>query len=343
MSARQLPTGTVTFLFTDIEGSTRLLQELGDTAYRDSVENHRRILRDAFSASEGVEVDTAGDGSFVAFPDAPGAVEAAAAAQASLANGPVRVRIGIHSGTPLVADDGYFGVDVHRAARIAAVGHGGQVVLSAATAGLIKPARVRDLGLHRLKDLSAPERLYQLGDGDFPPLNSLNQTNFPIPLTPFVGRERELEEAQELLSQAAIRLLTLTGAGGTGKTRLGLQVAAELSETYSDGIWWVPLSSLHDSRLVLASAAQVVGATNGLAEHVGDRSMLILLDNFEHVVDAAPALAELLASCPNLDAPSHEPRALARGRRAGVRGAPTLPHRRDRPVRGQGQSDSGPS
>ena len=301
MSARQLPTGTVTFLFTDIEGSTRLLQELGDAAYRDSVEHHRGILRDAFSASGGVEVDTAGDGFFIAFPDAPGAVEAAAAAQASLASGLVRVRIGIHSGTPLVSDDGYFGVDVHRAARIAAVGHGGQVVLSAATAGLIEPAGLRDLGLHRLKDLSAPERLYQLGDGDFPPLKSLNQTNFPVPLTPFVGRERELEEAQELLSQPSIRLLTLTGAGGTGKTRLGLQVAAELSETYGDGIWWVPLSSLHDSRLVLATTGQVVGATNGLAEHVGDRSMLILFDNFEHVLDAAPALAETLASCPNLD------------------------------------------
>ena len=301
MSARQLPSGTVTFLFTDIEGSTRLLQELGDAAYRDSVEDHRRILRDAFGASGGVEVDTAGDGFFVAFTAAPAAIEAAASAQTDLADGPIRVRMGIHSGTPLVAGDDYFGVDVHRAARIAATGHGGQIVLSAATAGLAGTAGLKDLGLHRLKDLSAPERLYQVGDREFPPLKSLSQTNFPVPLTPFVGRERELEEAQKLLSQPSIRLLTLTGAGGTGKTRLGLQAAAELSETYDDGIWWVPLSSLHDPGLVLATAGQVVGAEKGLAEHLGDRSLLILLDNFEHVVDAAPAVAKLLTECPNLD------------------------------------------
>jgi predicted ATPase/class 3 adenylate cyclase len=301
MSRGELPTGTVTFLFTDIEGSTKLLQELGDAAYGETVEEHRRILRDAFAANGGVEVDTAGDGFFVAFATAPEAIEAAVAAQAGLADQPIKVRIGMHSGAPLVSADGYLGVDVHRAARIAGAGHGGQVVLSASTAALVGPAGLTDLGEHRLKDLSAQERLYQLGDGDFPPLKSLKQTNFPIPLTPFVGRERELREALDLLSQDAIRLLTLTGAGGTGKTRLGLQVAAELSESYRDGIWWVPLSSLHDSRLVFAVAGQVVGATNGLAGHIGDRSMLILFDNFEHVVDAAPALAELLTSCPNLD------------------------------------------
>ena len=291
----------MTFLFTDIEGSTKLLQELGDAAYRETVEEHRRILRDAFAANGGVEVDTAGDGFFVAFPTAPEAILAASAAQAGLAEQPIKVRIGLHSGAPLVSADDYFGVDVHRAARIAAAGHGGQVVLSAATAALAGPTELTDLGVHRLKDLSAPERLYQLGDGDFPPLKSLEQTNFPIPLTPFVGRERELGEALELLAQDAIRLLTLTGAGGTGKTRLGLQVAAELSESYRDGIWWVPLSSLHDPRIVLAAAGQVVGATNGLAGHISDRSMLILFDNFEHVVDAAPSLADLLTSCPNLD------------------------------------------
>ena len=301
MPTRKLPTGTVTFLFTDIEGSTKLLQELGADAYRDSVEAHRRILRDAFEAHGGVEVDTAGDGFFVAFPDAPGAVAAAAAAQTGLAEGRIRVRIGIHSGTPLVSESDYFGVDVHRAARIAAVGHGGQVVLSAATAALVGPANLTDLGQHRLKDLSAPERLFQLGDRDFPPLKSLHQTNFPVPMTPFVGRERELVETQALLSQPATRLLTLTGAGGSGKTRLGLQAAAELSEQYRDGVWWVPLSSLHDPKLVLAAAGQVVGATDGLAEHIGDRSMLIMFDNFEHVLDAAPSLGELLASCPKLD------------------------------------------
>jgi predicted ATPase len=301
VSALELPTGTVTFLFTDIEGSTKLLQELGDAAYAESVEHHRRVLRDAFDGNGGVEVDTAGDGFFVAFPDAPRAVRAAARAQAELADGRLRVRMGIHSGTPLLSADGYFGVDVHRAARIAAAGHGGQVLLSAATAGLVGSTDLTDLGLHRLKDLSAPERLYQLGNTDFPPLNSLKQTNFPVPLTPFVGRRHELAEARELLARPVVRLLTLTGAGGTGKTRLGLQVAAELSENYRDGIWWVPLSSLRDSGLVLAAAGQVVGATNGFAEHIGDRSMLILFDNFEHLVDAAPALVEVVTSCPNLD------------------------------------------
>ncbi|HKB20139.1 MAG TPA: adenylate/guanylate cyclase domain-containing protein [Gaiellaceae bacterium] len=301
MSKRELPSGTVTFLFTDIEGSTKLLQELGDDRYRDAVEEHRRILRDAFAESGGVEVDTQGDSFFVAFPTAPAAIEAAAAAREGLAGGPTLVRMGIHSGAPLLSGDDYVGADVHRAARIAAAGHGGQILLSAATAALVSSAELRDLGPHRLKDLSAPERIYQLGDRDFPPLKSLRQTNFPIPATPFIGRDRELGDVLELLSQDAIRLLTLTGAGGTGKTRLGLQVAAELAEGYRDGIWWVPLSSLDDSRLVLAAAGQVVGATNGLAEHVGERSLLMLFDNFEHVVHAAPQLAELVSACPNLD------------------------------------------
>jgi predicted ATPase/class 3 adenylate cyclase len=301
VSKRELPSGTVTFLFTDIEGSTKLLQELGDVAYSKAVAEHRQILRQAFDRRNGVEFDTQGDAVFVAFPTAPAAIEAAAAAQDGLADGPLRVRMGIHSGTPLVSGGDYFGVDVHRAARIAAVGHGGQVLVSAATAALVEPDELTDLGVHRLKDLSAPERIYQLGEGDYPPLKSLHQTNLPIPSTAFVGRERELREVRNLLSQDAIRLLTLTGAGGTGKTRLGLQAAAALAESYPDGIWWVPLTPLRDSQLVLATAGQVVGATNGLAEHVGDRSMLIFFDNFEHVVEAGPQLAELFASCPNLD------------------------------------------
>jgi predicted ATPase/class 3 adenylate cyclase len=301
VSTRELPSGTVTFLFTDIEGSTKLLQDLGDAAYTETVTEHRRILREAFSSNDGVEVDTQGDSFFVAFPSAPAAIEAATSAQRSLADGPIRARMGIHSGTPLVADEDYFGVDVHRAARIAAAGHGGQVLLSAATAALVEAAELTDLGVHRLKDLSAPERIFQLGEGDFPRLLSLHQTNLPIPSTPFVGRERELREVSELLLQDAVRLLTLTGAGGTGKTRLGLQAAATHAERYPDGIWWVPLTPLRDSHLVLATAGQVVGATNGLAEHVGERSMLILFDNFEHVVEAGPQLAELFAWCPNLD------------------------------------------
>src|SRR5438874_7084378 len=173
---RELPSGTVTFLFTDIEGSTKLLQQQGDR-YADLLAEHRRILRDAFSAHGGVEVDTQGDAFFVAFPTAPGALEAAADATRRLAGGPVRVRIGIHTGTPHVVDEGYIGIDVHRAARIAACGHGGQVLISAATASLLGTEDVRYLGLHRLKDLSAHERIYQLGRQEFAPLKSLYRTN----------------------------------------------------------------------------------------------------------------------------------------------------------------------
>ncbi len=296
-----LPTGTVTFLFTDVEGSTKLLDELGPEAYSDALAEHRRALREAFGARGGVEVDTQGDAFFFAFPTAPGALEAAAEAKERLAPGPISVRIGIHTGTPHLAEEGYVGIDVNRAARIAAAGHGGQVLVSASTATLLDANGLRDLGEHRLKDLSAPERIYQLGDEDFAPLKSLHQTNLPIPATPFVGRERELEEVVGLLSRDGIHLLTLTGAGGTGKTRLGLQAAGGLAERYPNGIWWVPLAPLRDPKLVLATAAPVVGAKDGLAEHIGDRSMLLLFDNFEHVVGAAADVAGLISSCPNLD------------------------------------------
>ena len=185
-------------------------------------------------------------------PDGAGALQAAAEALEGLAAGPIRVRMGIHTGTPHVAEEGYVGVDVHRAARIAACGHGGQVLVSASTAALAGTYGLRDLGEHRLKDLSAPERIYQLGDGDFPPLTSLHQTNLPIPSTPFLGRERELQEVLGLLSRGNVRLLTLTGPGGTGKTRLAAQAAAELAERYPHGVWWVPLAPLRDPELVLA-------------------------------------------------------------------------------------------
>src|SRR5258707_1310343 len=231
---RQLPSATVTLLFTDVEGSTRLLDGLGATRYADALAEHRRILREAFGANQGVEVDTQGDAFFVAFPTAPGALAAAAAALDGLVTGPIRVRMGIHTGTPHVDEEGYVGVDVHRAARIAAAGHGGQVLISASTAALLGTDGLRDLGEHRLKDLSAPERIYQRGDEDFPPLKSLYRTNLPIPATPFLGRSHELAEVRGLLEDA--RLLTLTGPGGTGKTRLALQAAAEAGERYSDGI-----------------------------------------------------------------------------------------------------------
>jgi class 3 adenylate cyclase len=167
---RSLPSGTVTFLFTDVEGSTKLLHDLGAEEYSRVLAEHRRLLRDAFKAKQGVEVDTQGDAFFVAFPTAPGALAAAAEANEGLATGPIRVRMGIHTGTPLLGEEGYVGVDVHRAARIAACGHGGQVLVSASTAALVGTDELRDLGAHRLKDLSAPERIYQLGEDDFPPL-----------------------------------------------------------------------------------------------------------------------------------------------------------------------------
>jgi predicted ATPase len=296
----ELPSGTVTFLFTDVEGSTRLLDELGAEAYAEALAEHRRVLRAAFAAHGGVEVDTQGDAFFVAFPTAPGALHAAGETLAGLAPGPIRVRIGIHTGTPHLAEEGYVGVDVHRAARIAAAGHGGQVLVSAATAALAGCDGLRDLGEHRLKDLAAPERIYQLGEGEFPSLKSLHQTNLPVPATPFLGREKELTEVLGLLEQENVRLLTLTGPGGTGKTRLGLQAAAETAERRRDGVFWVPLAPLRDPELVLETARQALGATDGLAEHIGDRSLLLLFDNFEHVVEAAAGLSELLASCPNL-------------------------------------------
>src|SRR5436305_11692608 len=169
---RELPSGTVTFLFTDIEGSTRLLHELGD-AYADVLAEHRRALRDVFARHGGIEVDTQGDAFFVVFSSASDALAAAREAQAA-PDGPIHVRIGVHTGEPLVTDEGYVGIDVHRAARIAAIGYGGQILVSQSTRDLCGPDGLRDLGLHRLKDLTAPERMYQLGDGDFPPLKSLN-------------------------------------------------------------------------------------------------------------------------------------------------------------------------
>src|ERR671936_133311 len=188
-----LPHGTVTFLFTDVEGSTRLLHELG-AGSANAPPELRGGLRGASARHGGVEVDTQGDAFFYAFPSAPAALAAAEDAQGALAAGPIRVRMGMHTGTPHRVDEGYVGPDVHRAARIAASGHGGQILISTATAGLVGSQSLRDLGEHRLKDLSAPERIYQLGHEEFPPLKTLYQTNLPIPSTPFLGRERELAE-----------------------------------------------------------------------------------------------------------------------------------------------------
>jgi predicted ATPase len=296
---RPLPSGTVTFLFSDIEGSTRLLDELGAAAYADGLAEHRRLMREAFAAHGGVEVDTQGDAFFVAFPEADGALAAAAQAQAALAEGPIRVRMGIHSGEPLLTEEGYVGIDVHRGARVMSAGHGGQVLVSEATYLLLNgDSKLVELGRHRLKDLTEPQPLYQLGAHDFPPLKTLYQTNLPVQPTPLVGRETELGDVLELLSSS--RLVTLTGAGGSGKTRLALQTAAELVEEFKDGVWWVSLAALRDAELVEPTIAQVVGAKDGLADHLRDKQTLLLLDNFEQLLLAAPAIAGLLAEAPEL-------------------------------------------
>jgi len=202
--SRELPSGTVTFLFTDIEGSTRLLDELGD-AYAEALAEHRRQLRTVFARHGGIEVDTQGDAFFVAFARASDALTAAAESQQVLEDGPIRVRMGVHTGEPTVTEEGYVGIDVHRAARIAAAGHGGQLLVSQTTYDLAATGGLHDLGEHRLKDLSAPERLYQLGVDDFPPLRTLYQSNLPVPATAFLGREDELAGVRTLLARPEVR------------------------------------------------------------------------------------------------------------------------------------------
>jgi predicted ATPase len=295
-----LPRGTVTFLFTDIEGSTRLLEQLGAEAYAQALADHRTVIRAACAAQGGVEVDTEGDAFFVAFPTAQGALAAAAAFSEGLAEGPVRVRVGLHTGTPLLADDHYVGMDVHRAARIAAAGHGGQVLVSSATAALTGSEGLRDLGEHRLKDLTAPERIYQLGSDEFRPLNGLNQTNLPAQPTPLVGRRVELAEVLELVRSHS--LVTLSGPGGSGKTRLALQAAAELVQEFRDGVWFVSLAALRDEGAVLPTIAQTLGVPQHetLEQHLAHRQGLLLLDNFEQLLGAAAEVGDLLRQAPTM-------------------------------------------
>jgi predicted ATPase/class 3 adenylate cyclase len=295
---RDLPSGTVTFLFTDVEGSTKLLHELGAEQYAEALGEHRRILRQAVARHGGVEVDTQGDAFFVAFPTAPGALEAAQKAQEALVQGRIRVRMGIHTGTPQVADEGYVGHDVHKGARIGAAGHGGQVLLSKETRDLVR-VDVTDLGEHRLKDFDEPVWIFQLGSQRFPPLKTISNTNLPRPASSFIGREKEVEQIASLLQNGA-RLLTLTGPGGSGKTRLAIEAGAELVPQFKAGVFWVALAPLRDPALVAETIGQTLGAKDGLAEHIGERELLLLLDNLEHVVEAGPELASLVETCPNL-------------------------------------------
>ncbi len=290
--AVKLPSGTVTFLFTDVEGSTWLLDELGPEAYAVALADHRRVIREIVAREGGVEVDTQGDAFFFSFPTAPAALSAARGVIDALATGPIRVRIGVHTGTPLLTEEGYIGADVHRAARIAAAGHGGQVLVSAATAALVGRDGLHNLGEHRFKDLAAAERVWQLGDGEFPPLKSLYQTNLPVPGTPFLGREREVAAVVELLTRDDVRLLTLTGPGGTGKTRLALRAGADTAEHFPGGRWWISFAALRDPALAISAVAEVLGvrAMPGrslremLADALAGRRCLLLLDNAEHLL-----------------------------------------------------------
>ena len=315
--------GTSTFLFTDIEGSTRLEQRVGTDRYGQIRERHRTILRAIFQANDGFEQGTEGDSFFVVFPSARQGVTAAVAAQRALAAEPwppdavVRVRMGLHTGEAELVGGSLVGLDINRAARIAAIASGGQIVISETTRALAGDAlppdvTLRDLGQHRLRDLGASERLVQVDadglGGDFPPLRSLDArpNNLPTQLTTFVGRERELAEAGELLQRS--RLLCLTGPGGTGKTRLSLQVAAGAADAFPDGIWFVPLETVRDTSLVAPAIARALGladnahgsATAALVETIGEGSVLFILDNFEQVVSAGAVVVDLLRRCPGL-------------------------------------------
>ena len=314
------PGRTVTLLFSDIEGSTRLLHEVGVERYGTALEDHRRLVREAIASAGGTEIDTQGDSFFVVFARAEDAAQAAIRIQRSIADqdwsesAAIRIRIGIHSTAAHVNEGSYVGIGVHRAARICSAGHGGQVLLSNATAELLRDADVPvgliDLGLHRLKDLAEPEHLFQLAaDGvadRFPPIRSLanRPTNLPRPLTPLVGRQRELDDIGAVLERAEVRLLTLTGAGGSGKSRLALEAAARALDKYADGVFLVRLAPVTDSALVLPTIAEALGisesAGQSLSAYLSSRQLLLVIDNVEQVVDAGPELAELLAVAPGV-------------------------------------------
>jgi predicted ATPase/class 3 adenylate cyclase len=318
-----LPTGTVTFLFTDIEGSTRLWEQHPE-AMRHALARHDALLRHAIATHAGQVFKTIGDQFCAAFATAPGALAAALTAQQALGAelwgevGPLRVRMALHTGAAEQRDGDYFGPPLNRVARLLAVGHGDQILLSAATAeaaraALAAGASLRDLGSHRLKDLQQPEHLFQLLHpslpAEFPPLRSLEAFahNLPAQLTSFIGREAAIAEVKQFL--ATTRLLTLTGSGGCGKTRLALQVAADLLEVYADGVWLVELAALGDPALVPQAVATALGVreqpgrplTATLTDYLRPKSLLLILDNCEHLLAACAQLADaLLRSCPRL-------------------------------------------
>jgi predicted ATPase/class 3 adenylate cyclase/DNA-binding CsgD family transcriptional regulator len=319
------PTGTVTFLFTDIEGSTRLW-ERSPNAMRIALARHDEILRETIEIHRGHVFKTVGDAFCVAFSTAPEALEAALEVQRALFSeewseeiGSLRVRMALHTGAAEERDGDYFGPPLNRVARLLSAGYGGQILLSITTQELVRdqlPAgtQLRDLGERRLKDLFRPENIFQLIASDlpaeFPPLRTLDTrlNNLPIQPTPLVGREKEVGDICKRLRSSEVRLLTLTGPGGTGKTRVGLQVAAELLEEYEDGTFFVSLAAITDPMLVAATVAGTLGVREAgrepliesLKEYLREKHMLLVLDNFEQVLEAAPMVTELLSAAPHL-------------------------------------------
>jgi predicted ATPase/class 3 adenylate cyclase len=323
-TAELLPRGTVTFLFTDVEGSTRLWEQY-PVAAQQALSRHDALVEQSVKANSGQLVRPRGEGDsrFAVFPRATDAVAAARDIQLALAAepwptpSPLRVRIALHTGEADLREGDYYGSEVNRCARLRALAYGGQVLLSQATYVLIRDAlpsgvEVRDLGEHRLKDLQRPERIFQLVlsnlPSDFPALKSLDAlpNNLPPQLTSFIGREREIKEVKGLLGRA--HLLTLTGPGGTGKTRLSLQVAAELIDQFKDGAWFIDLSTLADPALVIQAIAHTLGVRdNGdrparevLQDYLREKELLLILDNFEQVIDAAALVKELLVIAPRV-------------------------------------------
>jgi predicted ATPase/class 3 adenylate cyclase len=320
----KLPTGTVTFMFTDIEGSTRMLHAMGD-GYRVVQDAHLGLLREAIAQGEGVELGTEGDAFFVVFAKPTGALRTAVAAQQLLAGHAwpegvsLRVRMGLHTGEGILGGDQYLGMDVNRTARIAASAHGGQVLISDATRALVAPTlpsdvTLRDMGEHRLKDLPYPEHLYQLViqglPSDFPPPKSLDvrPNNLPLQMTSFVGRTAEVAAVIDRLKTA--RLLTLTGPGGTGKTRLALHVAADALLDFAHGAFFVDLSATSDPLLVPAALATALGVRedparpllDSVRDHLLDKEVLLVLDNFEQVLPATAVIDDLLKAAPKIKA-----------------------------------------
>ena len=312
-----LPTGVVTFMFTDIEASTKLVHQLGDQ-YPKALDLHNRLLRDAFARHGGVEVVTTGDGFFVAFAAATATVDAALEAQRALMaqqwpqGAAVAVRIGIHTGEPTVVDGDYVGLDVHRAARIAAAAHGGQIVMSEATHALLSGSvDVKDLGTHHLKGLDEPEQIRQVVAhglrADFPPLASLTPpTNIPNRIDPIVGRTAEIDELRGLLTETGERLVTIHGPGGAGKTRLAIHVAAGLLEHFAHGTFFVDLTAVMAEGVqtavtdVLGLSLETDASEVALGDSIGSKQILLVLDNFEQAIGAADRVSDVVQSCPNL-------------------------------------------